>query len=62
MEVSKKASAFFFKDNKSFLVLRDPKMMTLPSFDISIIIYESTRRKNPEEPNHQVTLNFVVKD
>jgi hypothetical protein len=37
-------------------------MMALPSFDISITIYESTRRKTPEESTLQVTLNFVVKE
>jgi hypothetical protein len=61
MEVSKKATAFFFKGNKTFLVVPEPKMMALPSFDTSTTIYESTRRETPEESNLQVTLNFAVK-
>ena len=51
VEVSEKATAFFFKDNKTFLVLSDPKIMALPSFGTSIKNYESTRRKIPEESN-----------
>jgi hypothetical protein len=62
VEVSKKATAFFFKENKTFLLLPDSKMIALPSFDTSITIYESIRSKTPEESNLQVTLNFVVKE
>jgi len=38
MEVSKKATALFFTDNKTYLLLPDLKILALRSFGTSIII------------------------